>query len=703
MKEGSSKKPQADDKGLNTLLGSTKQTSTDIIPNDDTIASLIALGQGDKLRQFKDTFTIQNGDSRSDIIDTTGKVALILSDNQHQPANLGIYTPNSDAPIEVTDPTHPCAFIIGNLGLDSDWYAVKDIAESIALYEALTNQGQSVTILASVNPFDFNKMVRHFAEVKQVTVMVTLDKKDQVTRSLLGVNVKAIITTFDLLLSFNNGQTLDDVLNDPDTIIKDMLADAWGKLGNIADPDSTPTPYPIDAWNGLLKNVILAVAHYAQVPLAMAGQCILGAIAHIGQQFVNAPHGDRHNPASLILVTEGESGSGKTETMNLTHLKIDEHEKRQYQLYLTDLETWEKDKASLTGKERQAFLDSTPKPYNPETVFKDATIETILDKYVNLEIINASWATDDAAQFFNGHSMTSKTAGNALTSFTDLYSGGVVNRSRSQKNAFANPRTKAFNARLTLMLMAQRIILEPALSDPLLNGQGFLARALIACPEDLRGYRTWNDPKRKDDKSYNNPHLIAYWSRCESLLNPSPANLPIAPDGEPERIKIQWADNKAKQVFDDHKQAIENRQRKGGVFATLKAYASRMAENASRIASLIAFFDGRTTITIDDVTRAYLLVEYSTAERLRYLDATPQGEQNDSEKLIGWLVKYCNRQSVNQLAYSTAQSKVSPKHLRKKHNFELIAEVLESEGYIKIITNGRARTIQVRPELLDPG
>ena len=688
-------KPQADDKGLNTLLGSTKQTTDKIIANDDVLTSLIALGQGDKVRQFSDNFYISG-----EVVDTAGKVAMILSDNMHQPANIGIYTPNSDKPIEVTDPNQPGAFVIGSLSLDSEWYAVKSLTEGIELYRQLTSQGLNVTILVSINPFYFNNMVRHFAEVKQVIVTATIDKKDEITKPLLGVNVKAIITTFDLLLSFGNYQALNDVLNEPETIIKDLLTDAWGEPEQLAADTSKPTPYPIDAWDGRLKNVIVAVAHYAQVPLAMAGQCVLGAIAHIGQQFVNAPHGDRHNPASLILVTEGESGSGKTETMNLTHLKIDEYEKKQYESYLTDLATWETDKASLTGKERQTFLDSTPKPYNPETVFKDATIETILDKYVNLEIINASWATDDAAQFFNGHSMTSKTAGNALTSFTDLYSGGVVNRSRSQKNAFANPRTKAFNARLTLMLMAQRIILEPALSDPLLNGQGFLARALIACPEDLRGYRTWNDPKRKDDKAYNNPDLIAYWSRCESLLNPSPANLPIAPNGEPERIKIQWADSKAKQVFDDHKQAIENRQRKGGVFATLKAYASRMAENASRIASLIAFFDERTTITVDDVKRAYLLVEYSTAERLRYLDATPQGEQNDSEKLSSWLVD--KAKGKNPLILNrTYVYNGAPKPMRKNNKIlQNELDNLESMGHIKQADEGKRKVIYINPKLI---
>ena len=695
MNDTDKAKPQADDKGLSNLLGISKQTTDKIIANDEVLNSLIALGQGDKLRQFDDTFSVAG-----EFINTAGKVAMVLSNNLHQPANIGIYTPNSDEPIEVTDPSQPCAFVIGNLSLDSEWYAVKSLTEGIELYRQLTSQGLNVTILVSINPFHFNNMVRHFAEVKQVIITATIDKKDEITKPLLGVNVKAIITAFDLLLSFDNHQTLNDVLNEPETIIKDLLADAWGEPEQLAADTSKPTPYPIDAWDGLLKNVIIAVAHYAQVPLAMAGQCVLGAIAHIGQQFVNAPHGDRHNPASLILVTEGESGSGKTETMNLTHLKIDEYEKRQYQLYLTDLATWETDKASLTGKERQAFLDNTPKPYNPETVFKDATIETILDKYVNLEIINASWATDDAAQFFNGHSMTSKTAGNALTSFTDLYSGGVVNRSRSQKNAFANPRTKAFNARLTLMLMAQRIILEPALSDPLLNGQGFLARALIACPEDLRGYRTWNDPKRKDDKAYNNPDLIAYWSRCESLLNPSPANLPIAPNGEPERIKIQWADSKAKQVFDDHKQAIENRQRKGGVFATLKAYASRMAENASRIASLIAFFDERTTITVDDVKRAYLLVEYSTAERLRYLDATPQGEQNDSEKLSNWLVDKAKGKNP-MILNRTYIFNGAPKPMRK-NNKVLQSELdnLESMGHIRQADEGKRKVIYINPKLI---
>ena len=248
MNNTDKEKPQADDKGLNALLGSTKQTTTEIIADDEITNSLISLGQGNKLRQFGDTFTIQNGDSKSDIINTAGKVAMILSDNLHQPANIGIYTPNSDEPIEVTDPSQPSAFIIGSLNLDSVWYAMNNLADGTALYRQLISQGLNVTILVSVNPFHFNNMIKHFAEVKQVIVTATIDKKDEVIKPLLGVNVKAIITTFDLLLSFDNHQTLDDVLNEPDTIVKDLLAEAWGKLGDIADQHSKATLYPVEVW-----------------------------------------------------------------------------------------------------------------------------------------------------------------------------------------------------------------------------------------------------------------------------------------------------------------------------------------------------------------------------------------------------------------------------------------------------------------------
>ena len=146
-------------------------------------------------------------------------------------------------------------------------------------------------------------------------------------------------------------------------------------------------------------------------------------------------------------------------------------------------------------------------------------------------------------------------------------------------------------------------------------------------------------------------------------------------------------------------QAIENRQAQGQALEYLKAYASRMAENASRIASLMAFFDGRKIITIDDITRAFMLVEYSTAERLRYLDAAPTGEQNNSEKLSCWLVKKAQGKNPHKLS-RTYIANNAPNPMRK--NTKLLQselDKLESAKHIRQEMEGRSKVILINPKL----
>lgn len=704
MKKVNSKKPRADDKGLNTLLGSTKQTSHAIIADDEIITNLIALDQGDKLRHFKDTFTIYNGDRKSDIIDTAGKVGLILSDNMHQPANVGIYTPNSDAPIEVTNPSQPSAFIIGNLDLVSDWYAVKDLAEGIALYKALTSQGLNVTILVSANPFHLNKIVKHFAEVKQVIVTATIDKKDEVTKPLLGVNVKAIITTFDLLLSFDNGQTLDDVVSDPETVVKDLLAEAWGKLGDIADQDSKATLYPVEAWGkegDILYDALAATTYHAQVQPAMAGNSMLGSLAIITQQYINAPYtlGNKFMPVSLFLLTEGDSGSGKSRTVGLTHQELFSYQNNKRKEYRTLKDEWLTQKASTSKKDLELWLLENPKPKQTILLVNSGTIQGFLDNMLIGNTTDIAWSTAEAALFLSGHSLTSDTAKSNISQLCDIWSEGSFDRLLSPR--YDTIEQNSMNGiRFTLDLQGQPSVIAEALNDNAMNEQGLLPRFLFAFPDNMNGKLVYNTDERLDAKPNLDTRLQAYWQRCRELLDPSQGIIRTDDEGRIIRFDMPFENRQARKALADYQTAKERQLCKGGQLEKYASYARRLHENASRIASILAYFNGQRFISADDIHRATLLTDYSMSERIRYTDK-PQAGDNDAQKLIGWLVKHCNRQSVNQLAYSTAQSKVNPKHLRKKHNFELIAEVLESEGYIKIITSGRTRTIQVRLELLD--
>ena len=699
-KNATQQKARAFSTGFLELINSFDAATRQVLADDNILISLYNLcehlGIQDKLLHLDDNITITVGIDTGMIAPTAGTIGLVLSNNQDEPVSIASMAPNSNQKPLIIDRMQPSALVIGTLDGTRELIAIDNLDDAVTFGQYLT--ADNVTLLVCLDSLLFNGMVKHFAEVAPVTIFATIDKKDKICKPLAGANIKAVITVFDALLQLENGATYANILADSETTILDLQAEIWGEPEPLANDPSAPTPYPIDAFTGLLRQVIEAVAYYAQVPTAMAGQCVLGALAHMGQRFIDAPMGHGHMPASLILITEGESGSGKTQAMGLTHLKIKEYERQQYARYLDDVSTWESDKASLKGKELSEFLDDNPKPYNPKTMFDDATIEPILDRFVAGEMSNASLSTDEAGQYFNGHTMTGDTAGSALSAITKLYSDGEVSRLRSQKSAYATPQTDAHNVRMTLLLQGQRIILEKALTDPLMNGQGFLARALIACPEDLRGQRTWDDEQRRNDSPYDNPKLIAYWSRCQSLLDPLPASLPNDSIGTPQRIKMQWG-NGAEQTFYKHMQAIENRQAKGKTLEYLKAYASRMAENASRIASLMAFFEGRNVVTIDDITRAFMLVEYSTAERLRYLDATPSGEQNDSEKLSSWLVDQARAKKPHKLN-RTAAYNGAPKPMRKNNKIlQNELDNLASMGHIKQNKEGQKQIIEINPKL----
>ena len=671
------------------------------LADDNTLLNLYDLceqfGIQDKLLSIDDNITITTGFDTGLRAPTAGTIGLVLSNNQDEPVTLASVTPNGSTKPLIIDRMQPSALIIGTLDSTRELIAVDNLDDAVMLAQCLIND--NVTVLASLDSLLFNGMVKHFAESYPITIFTTIDKKDKVCKPLAGLNVKAVITVFDVLLQLDNYSTYANILADSDTTILELQAEIWGEPEPLANDPSNPTPYPINAFNGLLQNVVKAVAHYSQVPDAMAGQCVLGALAHMGQRFIDAPMGHGHMPTSLILITEGESGSGKTQAMGLTHFKIKEYERQQYTDYLSDVATWESDKAALKGKEQATFIDENPKPKNPKTLFDDATIEPILDRFISGEMNNASWTTDEAGQFFNGHTMTGDTAGSALSALTKLWSDGEVSRLRSQKSAYATPQTDAHSVRMTLLLQGQRVVLEQALTDPLMNGQGFLARALIACPPDLRGKRIWDNPQRRNDSPYDNPYLIDYWQRCHALLDPLPASQPNDSTGTPQRIKMQWANQQAEQAFYEHMQAIENRQSNGQTLEYLKAYASRMAENASRIAALMAFFDGRKVISTDDITRAFMLVEYSTAERLRYLDATPTGEQNDSEKLSSWLVDKVRGKNPPILNKSFV-SQNAPNTLRGKKLNSLLDD-LESMGHVRLESEGRRRLVCINPKLIN--
>ncbi len=82
---------------------------------------------------------------------------------------------------------------------DSKWIVIADFAGAVRCYNAYRKLGIDVTVLTCLVPSLFNRTVKHFAEVQQVTILTTSQYKAKVITPLKGVNVEAIVCEHTLI------------------------------------------------------------------------------------------------------------------------------------------------------------------------------------------------------------------------------------------------------------------------------------------------------------------------------------------------------------------------------------------------------------------------------------------------------------------------------------------------------------------------
>ena len=638
----------------------------------------------DKLLFIDSNITVDNTEQP-----TANSIGVMLFDEHYQQSNLAIFPLDNREPFPLHGLENDC-FILGNGG---QVVAVASLDTAIELYPYLTINGE-YSLIAPLKDWQFENLVKAHASHSQVTLFTDYPTGKQLETTFKGYNVR-LVATVDTITDLVINYPLDEIINDPNkepalqTKVKELNGIEWGEPEPLEDTNPTPTRYPIEAWQGVLRQAVEAIAYHAQVPLAIAGQAVLGALSTLGQGYVNAPMGYEHKPASLFLLTEAESTAGKTQASRLAYYAIHQHEKMQYKAFIEAIDEWQAQKDSLKGKERAEFIASEPQPQNPNTTVRDITIEALLDKFIIGDCKNLSLSSDEAGQFFGGHTMKSDTVSNALSSLTTLWSDGRANRERSIKSQYGTPKTTAYDVRLTIDLAGQRAIIEPALNDSLMNGQGFLARFLISCEPSLIGERDWNSEQRLNANPYTDQRLITFWQRCNCLLDPLPT------ERLDERFNLPFG-NGAKKLLADYQQSVEHRQKQGKQLEYLRAFAGRMAENATRIATLFAYFDNQKALNVEYLERAFLLVEYSINERLRYAEIQTQ-DKNDTEKLIEWIISKATGKNPPMLNKSFI-SQNAPTALRGKKLDGLLWD-LESMGYLRIEQQERKKLVFINPIL----
>lgn len=406
---------------------------------------------------------------------------------------------------------------------------------------------------------------------------------------------------------------------------KELFAEQWIEVDQRQQPTpkpllpdtAPPTPYPLDALTYEMRGAVEAIVEHAMVPAAIAGQCVVGAVTHLAQTRVNAwhPNGKPGGaPCSLFMLSLFGSGEGKSSARKLAFKTIDEAEKEARKRYRQSCAEVEAMAAGLKGKARDEFLAANPLPPDPKTQYSDATFEPLAGDFIR-GMPAASWDTDEGGQMLGGSSLKADTVAATLGGLTKGFDDGHFERTRSKGNAEGSG--VAYNRRLSIHLLAQPVAVAEALSNPLLQGQGFLARFLLAAPDSLAGtcFITVEDLERS---AYADPRLQAYWARCKEIAV-SPEH--IDPETGEVAPPVLMPDAEAKQAWVNFRNEIESDLGPLGKFSGLKPFARRGAEQALRLAAVLGCFEGVEHIDGDCMRRACALARYSLSEWLRYSDA----------------------------------------------------------------------------------
>ena len=482
----------------------------------------------------------------------------------------------------------------------------------------------------------------------------------------------------------------------PENFIQ-ISTNQWGKLTPLVHAESSANAvYPVDALPPLAKEAVIAISEHVQAPIAMTSQCVIATMSHIAQAKVNAPHpfSPQGEPCSLFLLTEGQSGSRKSTSRNLADQAIIKHERKHYEAYRCELEQWKSTQAGLPKKEREAYCAENPPPNDPSTLYSDITLESIAGLYIDGILNNASIASDEAGQFFGGHSMKADTRNQALGGYAKLFDEGFVERTRSKSNM--NGSGRAYDTRLSFNLQGQHEVLADALKDPVLRGQGFLPRFILTIPENLAGTRLQDAVYRNKNVSTDH-RLIAYWTRCEYLLDDCPQ---IKPEYELHNGRyVLSMDDAAREIDAAFYNIFEELQAKGQRYEFLQAFASRASQLARRLATVFAYFEGLQCIDAKILKGACEVIKYSLNEWSMYADIEIKAE-SEAERLIKWLIGKCVQQKTDRLTYSYMQTSCPRPMQKNKNLLEMIIQQLEDSNYLKVEMLNKKRLVVLNPLLL---
>lgn len=463
------------------------------------------------------------------------------------------------------------------------------------------------------------------------------------------------------------------------------------------EPLRAPLPpgeaYPVDALGDVLGDAARALHEVVKAPMALCCQSVLAAASLAAQAHfdVQLPWGQR-KPLSLFLLTVGESGERKSAVDDVVLGAAKAQEKEAMAAYQEDMERHEADMAAWSkaaeaartaatqGKKgtataeqiRDAVAAVGDKPVAPIAPLRFVTEPTVEGIYKLLAISQPSVAlfSDEGGLLIGGHALNGDNFLKTITRWSKMWDGAPFDRVRAGDGVGI-----LYGRRMALHQLAQGDVMVKLLSDRLANGQGLLARCLVAWPESIIGTRQtkafeWAGDRREVKRMF---------AVLSGLLESAPRTSEKNPQ-ELDPLALPLSDEAVHLALQASNQ-FETLMATGNDLSELRDRTAKALENACRIAGVLAAIEGgmgTSEITTDHLARALTLVQWYLAEalRIRGAAAVPQSVQ-DAEALSNWLQERGMRQFRTRDVLNAG-----PAQLRNKARLMAAIDQLVEAGYI---------------------
>ena len=376
-------------------------------------------------------------------------------------------------------------------------------------------------------------------------------------------------------------------------------------------------PFPIDAM-GPLKRATLAIQDKTQAPVAIGAQSLLSAASLACQGLADVQTFGGVRPISLFALTIAKSGERKSSCDSLAMEAVRTFERTLSKVaqdecgpYKNESEIWEASHSKLVKEAVNAkteFKKTAARadlealgnaPDRPLISLLTATEPTLEGLTKNLEFSRPSLGifSDEAGQFLGGHAMNSENRMKTVSGLSKFWDGDPINRTRAGDGA-----TTFYGRRLCSHLMVQPVIADTLLGDPTAQDQGFLARFLICSPPTTIGTRL-NDTYSPNSDT----ELDLFSKRIGELLQ---RDLPLV-DGTTNELDppvLQMSSEATKKLREFGK-TLELKQAPGNELAEATAFASKSAEQAARIAGVLAVYSGAHEICAATISYGITLAD----------------------------------------------------------------------------------------------